>query len=374
MKKQTITADRLSLLTVTTLFAFICIGMITAPSQAAKGAFDGIECCINVLVPSLFPFMFLSSFSVIYGISERIGRLFSKITVSLFNLPSDAGVTILLSLVGGFPVGAVGINSLYKQGVISKNQAARMLCFCVNSGPGFLISVVGAKLYGNTQLGIILTAAQVFVSVFTGIILGLLSRKKEPLIISSQNNRSSLPFSDAFISACKSACSGTAGLCSMVVLFSCFTELAHFFLKIEPNSAVGIIFRCICEVTDGCTAIAENRLPIYFAAVCVGFGGLCVHFQIFSSLSDIKISKQKFLLARAAGGLLCGTVTYIICKVFPAYCDVFSNIEDTSPKLSNVTYCGSIALIISMIAFLVCTSGIFKENVEYNRTVHQPLF
>ena len=370
MKQRTIIADRLSLLTVTTLFAFICIGMITAPSQASNGAYNGIECCINVLVPSLFPFMFLSSFSVIYGISQRIGKLFSNITISLFNLPSDAGVTILLSLVGGFPVGAVGINSLYKQGVISKKQAQRMLCFCVNSGPGFLISVVGAKLYGNPQVGIILTASQVFASVLTGIALGRLSRKKEPLIISSENTDNTLPFSESFISACKSACTGTAGLCSMVVLFSCFTELAHFFLKINPDSAIGIIFRCICEVTDGCTALAENRLPIYFASICAGFGGLCVHFQIFSSLSDIKINKQKFFLARATGGFLCGTVTYIICKIFPAYCDVFSNIQDTSPKLSAVTYCGSIALIISITSFLICTSGIFKQIVEYNKTVH----
>lgn len=336
--------------------------MIIDPAAAGKGAAEGIDCCLNILVPSLFPFMFLSSFAVMYGISDRLGKLLSPVTGILFNLPADAGVTILLSLVGGFPVGAVGINSLYKQGSLTQKQAQRMLCFCVNSGPGFLISVVGSRLYSSETAGIILTCAQITVSLLTGIVLGQLSRKKEPLTVSRSQKTTKLPFADSFISACRSACAGIAGLCSMVVLFSAFTELTHAFMHIDTGSAAGIIFRAVCEVTDGCIAIAENRLPIYLAALCAGFGGLCVHFQIFAALSEVRVSKWRFTLARAVNGILCAATVYLICRLVPSASEVFSNIDKASFAVSSDTYHGSAALLTASVLFVVFTGGIFAEQ------------
>ena len=362
MNNKTLKLDRLSFLISSLLFFLLCIGMIAAPSAANKGTSDGIESCMNVLVPSLFPFMFLSSFTVLYGISQRLGRLFSKITTGLFALPSEAGVTILLSLVGGFPVGAIGINSLYKHNVITDKQARRMLFFCVNSGPGFLISVVGSQVYGSSQLGLILTAVQTSVSILTGIVLGVLSKKKEPLVTKDYSNRDHMSFSDAFVCSCKAACKSMAMLCSMVVLFSCFTELAEYFVRFGHDSPTGIIVRCICEVTDGCTALADNRLPVYLAALCAGFGGLCVHFQIFAAVTDIKINKLTFFFSRIVSGVLCSGVTYLICRVLSISADVFSNIEEASFQTSSVTYFGSAALMISVISFLICTSGIFPKS------------
>ena len=364
MKNRTLKTDRMSVFTVSILFLLLCFGMTAEPKIASKGTYDGLETCINILVPSLFPFMFLSSFAVMYGISQRIGRIFSKLTESLFALPSEAGVTIFLSLIGGFPVGAIGINSLYKHDIITQKQAQRMLCFCVNSGPGFLISVVGARLYGSVKVGVILTAVQAAVSILTGIILGQIAKNKEPIVKKSSSSQKHKSFSDAFVHSCKSACASTAMLCSMVVLFSCFTELAEYYFKFGNDSTIGIIIRSVCEVTDGCTAIADNRLPIYYAAMCAGFGGLCVHFQIFSAVSDININKPKFILARIACGVFCAAAVFIICRILPLSSDVFSNTEESSFSISSVTYCSSAAFLVTIIAFLICTSGLFYSSGE----------
>ena len=359
---RTLKLDKLSFIVLSLLILILCIGMVAAPTISNKGINDGINACLTVLVPSLFPFMFLSTFVVLFGISQRLGRIFSKITECVFNLPSEAGVTILLSLAGGFPVGAVGIASMYKRNLITEKQARRMLLFCVNPGPGFLIGTVGSSLYGSAAAGLILTAAQSFAAILTGIIAGQFSKKKEPLVKTISAAHGHMTFSDAFVLSCKSACKSMAMLCSMVMLFSCFTELAEHYLNFSPDSAVGIIFRCICEVTDGCTAIAENRLPLYMAATCSGFGGLCVHFQIFSAVTNIGINKPKFVFARVIAGLLCGAATYLICMFTPISSDVFSNIEETAAEISSVTYCASAALLITIISFLICTSGIFTKS------------
>ena len=364
MNNKTLKLDSLSFIISVILFLFLCTGIILSPYTASQGALEGIECCISVLVPSLFPFIFLSSYAVMSGISDKLGKLFSKITLNLFSLPSETGVTVFLSLIGGFPTGAAGISSLYKRRLITAKQAQRMLYFCVNSGPGFLISVVGAKLYKNAEIGYILTAVQITVSILTGIFLSLFAKEKEPLQISGHKEKTAPSFSEAFISSCRSACLSMAMMCSLVVLFSCFTDLTVFFLGLNTNSAVGILFRSICEVTDGCTAIADTRLPIYFVAACIGFGGICVHLQIFSYLSDIKINRFKFISGRIISGLLCGTVTYIICRVYPVTVSVFSNNDNVSYQISSATHYGSIALMISMTAFLICTSGIFKKPAE----------
>ena len=92
-----------------------------------QGAADGLLYCAQVLIPSLFPFMVLSSFVVNSGISAALSRILSPVTVHLFRLPGSAGVTILLSMFCGYPVGARGVRSLLSQRLITQQQAARML-------------------------------------------------------------------------------------------------------------------------------------------------------------------------------------------------------------------------------------------------------
>ena len=106
--------DLLLFMTVTLLFLSVCIGVLAMPKVSVDGAKNGLMYAFGVLIPSLFPFMFLANFSVEYGISGKIGRVLSPFTEKILYLPGEAGVTVLLSLIGGFPVGAVGINASYK--------------------------------------------------------------------------------------------------------------------------------------------------------------------------------------------------------------------------------------------------------------------
>ena len=100
--------------------------------ECADGAFSGIEMCINVLIPSLFPFMAVSSFTVKSGISDFLGKPFGKIMKSVFGLSPCFAPILLLSVTGGYPIGAKSCNELYKNGNAGTEECKRASMFmCV---------------------------------------------------------------------------------------------------------------------------------------------------------------------------------------------------------------------------------------------------
>ena len=127
----------------------VCISILIFSESCSKGALNGINLCLNVLVPSLFPFMAASSFIVKSGLAQKIGKPLSRITKALFGLSGSFAPVILLSMLGGYPVGAKGISELAKSGAVSQREAEKAALFAVCAGPGFIINFVGTSLYNN---------------------------------------------------------------------------------------------------------------------------------------------------------------------------------------------------------------------------------
>ena len=349
---------------VTLLFLLACAGILYLPQSAADGAREGVDQSLSVLLPSLFPFMFLCAFAGEYGISSKLGRLLSPFSRHVLHLPEEAGMVVLLSLVGGYPVGAAGICSLLDRRAVTHDQARRMLCFCVNPGPAFLIITVGEGLYGSTAAGWVLFAAQTAASLIIAVILGISSRRRKqphdaPL---TGNNRNDL--SCAFVKSVKSACGAAVTLCSLVVLFSCFSTLLLTSLNVDSGSLTGIIIRAFLEVTDGAECIAAKRLPLYITSLAIGWGGICVHLQIFAALSGRHINKLRFAAVRLLSGALSMGITYLILRYIKTDISVFSEINNHQVKLSSTPVTGSLALLVSCIMFLIFITPAGER--EYN--------
>lgn len=158
-------------------FSAACV-LLIFPAAAAAGARNGIDYCLQILVPSLYPFMVLSVFVVKSGLSEKIGRLAQRPFRALLKLPGNTAATILMSMIGGYPTGARSIAALYEAGSITESQASRMLCFCVNSGPAFVISAVGAGFLRCPQAGWILFASQISASMLLSLVSGITAKKE----------------------------------------------------------------------------------------------------------------------------------------------------------------------------------------------------
>ena len=126
--------------------ALLCatLSLMLYPQDSMSAAREGLKLCYNVIIPSLFPFFVLSALVVDLGVAGYIGRALEGLMRPLFNVPGACASAFVLGFVGGYPVGARTALSLYQKGMCTKTEAERLLSFCNNSGPAFILGVVGA--------------------------------------------------------------------------------------------------------------------------------------------------------------------------------------------------------------------------------------
>ena len=328
----------------------LCMLIIIYSDGCSNGALKGIEMCLKVLVPSLFPFMAVSSFIVKSGLAFQLGKPFGKLTRLIFGLSGSFAPIILLSLIGGYPVGAKGISALVDISAVSKSEAKKALMFCVCAGPGFIVSFVGASIYQNKTVGLIILASQI-ISVF---VLGIL------INIFCKDNYSdkelcykSVPFSNALVEATLDSTKGIVSICAFVILFSAFAGIIESIFNSEIKS---YIF-CLLEVCNAVTTLTQLEL----VAFAIGFGGLCVHFQIFSAVKNIEFNKVIFFLIRIIQGFITALLTHLGADLFLKEQAVFS----TSTVESADFFGGTVISGMVLIGISICFLFTFK-NYKHN--------
>lgn len=318
------------------------------PAQCAQGALKGVNCCLQVLIPSLFPFMVLSVFAVRTGAADALGKKLEKPFRFLFHLPGSAAAVLLMSLTGGYPVGARSTAALLESGALDRQEAERMLCFCVNAGPAFILSVVGAGYLQNPQAGVLLLAGQVSAC----LILGILCRGKESPHGSFRQEPRFQPAGTSLILSVSDAVRSILSACAFVVLFGTVSELLNTFL---PEGNLSACLTAFLEVTQGCGKLAQNGFPLWVLALTIGWGGLSVHFQIFSLLKPSPISAGKFRFFRLLHGGLAAGITFLLEQCFPLSepaAASFSNFSGALHPVQMGTPAASAALLLLSFLFL----------------------
>lgn len=302
------------------LFAAI---LLTQPAMASKSIHNGLLLCANTIIPSLFPFLVLSSFMTTSGLADKIGRLLNPISRLLFNLPGVSGSAIVMGMLGGYPTGARMTAELLELGAIDQGQAKRMLHFCINSGPAFVISAVGYSMLGNKKVGLILFLSLVLSSLVIGIVTGIFSRKKKPdSHLHVQRNTVRPPdMIDSFVLSTANAANAMFSICAWVLVFSAFTS----YLVLLPLSLKqDALLSCILEVTGGVSEASGFFSPPFLCGA-LAFSGLSVHFQIMKYINKIGMKYPQFLLSRLINAVVAGVICEIMLRLFPYDTQVFSN-------------------------------------------------
>ncbi len=335
------------------------------------GALQGLLYCGNILIPSLFPFMVLSSFIVTSGISQAIGKYLTPITKRLFHTNGEVGSVIILGLCGGFPVGAKGIATLYNEEKIDLTTAKALSMFLVGGGPAFVVFVVGSTLYKNAITGLILWASQVV----SQIILGIIACRKINYIPTKMVKQKKTPLSNAIVTSTESGINGIFSLCGMVIIFSSFLGLCDDLhitdYIIRLMGAFGIsenigqsIISLFWEVTRGCSMCCDLSAPLWLCSFALGWGGICVHFQIYSLTDNINIPKIKFTLYRLAQGVMSAFISAIIFIFYTPTTATFHT--HTTIQTASNSYVGSIALVIMCVIFTLSVTQRGKSK-DYRR-------
>lgn len=301
--------------------------MVINPTLCKDGAIYGLMLSSNVIIPSIFPF----SVFVLFVLKC------SFLGYSRFSL-------FLLSLIGGYPIGAKVLNNATELKRIDKTTAETMLNYCVNAGPAFIILAVGSGILGSKKLGYILFFSHISAS----FVLFLLSRK--PKITPKKAPKTDYGIIENFVLSVSESASAVISICSFVVIFSVILNYLNFYSK---NFSVLKNFGFLLEVTN---AVTQNK-NLIFISFMLGFGGFCVWFQVLSQVKSFKINYLKFALFRILHGVLSGSFTLFLIKVLKINVPTFSNGITANYTFSATSPAAAISLIIMGIIFVISVYG-----------------
>lgn len=138
------------------LFSFFGIlALILDAKTAVSSAAEGLQLCLQTVVPSLFPFLVAARLFLRSGAAQWCTRAVGPIMEPIFGLPPQGASALVLGMLSGYPVGAQTAASLYASGQLTKEETERLLGFCSNAGPAFIFGMVGG-LFGSGKVAAVL--------------------------------------------------------------------------------------------------------------------------------------------------------------------------------------------------------------------------
>ena len=263
--------------------AFAALGLVMLvldPATTVSSGIDGVEVCMRTLVPSMLPFLVLSSLltHTFSGTQLRILKPISRFC----GIPYGAEALMVIGLLGGYPMGAKMISDAYSSGNISRKDALHMLAFCNNAGPAFIFGVLGA-LFSNPLIPWITWLIHIVAALITGYVRNNVPEKPCPTVSQPPVN---------IVRIIENSAKTMGVICTWVILFRIVIGfLTKRFLNTFPF-ALQALMAGILELANGIIRLGSVADPPSRFVICtlvLSFGGLCVLMQTASVTSAIGI-------------------------------------------------------------------------------------
>lgn len=282
------------------LLALFAAALILRPAEASDAARQGLVLCFQTVLPSLFPFFVLSSLFIASGAADAFGQILEPVMRPLFYLGGAGAPALALGLVGGYPVGARTVAELYRGGSLTKPEAERLLSFCNNAGPGFILGICGGAVLGSVRAGLYLYLVHVAAAMLTGVALRRCTLMECAAKRPRQSRAQPKSLVSAFPAAVRDSFAAVWSVCGFVVLFAVVLRFLTLLLPAGAGSGCAYpLLLGFVELTNGVMALPSDRCGFVLCAMLLGWGGLSVHAQTLSVLDDTDLSPQLYFLGKA---------------------------------------------------------------------------
>lgn len=297
--------------------------LMLCSAQVIEQCRFALRLCVELIIPSLFPFFVVSILLNRLGFPYAVGRLLSPVFRKLFKVSGAGGSALVMGLCGGYPLGAAYIADMHSHDVIDANEAEKLLAFCNNSGPAFIIGAVGAGAFGSARVGMYLYFIHISAAFITGIILrGAKMQRDNTAPVPMPQNVSS-----AFPEAVKQAVISVLNVCGFVVIFTVIAGLldmgGHFSLLTgrlssmlgTPLSWSRALLTGLLELGSGCgllRGMEASPVNAALAAFLLGWGGVSVHFQTLALFAGTKIKGALHFAGRLMSAIIAAVLAYAI--------------------------------------------------------------
>ncbi len=294
------------------LAVWLIIMLVLFPKECIDAGLTGVFLCLDTVIPSLFPFFVCSGIITGLGLSKYLGKLFSPFMKPLFGVSGKGALPFIVGLLSGYPVGAKCIADLYSKGECSKSESEKLLAFCNNSGPMFILGAVGVGMIKSPEVGRYLYIIHILSAFLTGIVFRFYKTKREEILELPQVEKKDIvkSITDAFSSGADSIVS----VCGYVILF-CVVGKALSRLGVSP------VLHGILEITGGAEGILnlgislDEKLPIISGIIA--FSGFSVILQVLSIIRKTNLSPKLYIMGKIIQGVIAFSITKIFLVLVP---------------------------------------------------------
>lgn len=319
-------------------------------SQAILYAKDALSMCFEMIVPTLFPFFICSGLLIYSGFCELMAKAFRFCMYPLFRVAPAGSSAFVLGIVSGYPLGAVTAGELYENNYLSKSEAERLLAFCNNSGPLFILGSVGIAVYANIRCGIAMYLTHILAALTVGILFRFYGRKKHssPPTRMTSRERS---IGEIFDIALQNGIRSILTVCGAVVFFSVASRLIIDLLPI--GGTLGAMVTGAAEFVTGTMRIAALDVPLakklILTSAVVGFAGISVHVQVMAVIARYHLSLAPYIIGKALHGFFAALYMLIYLHFNPITEAVFR------PSMSRAFAGASVfELVTALLVVLAC--------------------
>lgn len=259
--------------------ACLGLGVLILDSRCAVlAAREGLTLCMTTVIPSLFPFLFLSAVltGALWGQEWKLLRPLGR----FLGLGRGSESLLIAAFLGGYPAGAQAVGDAYRSGRLSREDGEQLLTFVNNAGPSFLFGMTAVH-FGTADVW-----ALWGIHILSALMVARLNYRPmgKPL---------SLPEKAASPAACLNGAVKTMGvICGWIVLFRIFLGFLHrWFLWYFP-AGIQTAVSGLLELSIGCCGLGAVENPeLRFVLCCamLSFGGLCVAMQTASVAKGLSL-------------------------------------------------------------------------------------
>ena len=298
------------------LFICLLVTILVLIISYSKDVMESVSFSISIwkdnLFPSLFPFFIISNLLLQYGFINKISLVFKNIMPRIFHLPKEASFPLVISLFSGFPSGAKATSDLVKRKILTTKEAERLLTFTHYSNPVFVLGFIGNIIFGNQKIGLIILISHILSNLLVGYIFRLKPVPSSSNIIKENKEMPSL--GNALRVSIFDSLNTMFLLLGIVTIFLMLTTIIFEFLSFGPF--INTLIAGLCEMTQVVKLVSELNLNIILKIIIItffiSFGGISIHIQVLSIISEEKIKYKYFLLARILHGIIASILVFIL--------------------------------------------------------------
>lgn len=310
------------------ILLFVMFEILSSSTSIMNAILFSFDIWKNSIFPSLFPFFVLSEFLINYGFVEFVSELFKPFMNKFFKMRGVCAFAFIMSLLSGFPSNSKYVRELYLNGLIDEFEGTKLLTFTHFSNPLFILGTVSVLFLNNKNVGFLILFCHYFGNFFVGFLFRNCYSKCDDnssislkeAIINMHNRRISSNKSFGEIMSC----SLLNGINTLFLIFGVITMFLVITTIIDNNINVSKYFQGIVngffEMTQGLKYVSlldiSLKIKGTLSVLFISFGGVSVHIQLISILSDTKIKYLPFFVSRIIHACISSLLFYLLFGCF----------------------------------------------------------